>query len=444
MTRRLLIFSSLFISLFLAGTQAHANPTAATLCENGMAGIFPCHNVHLLAHLSLSQMGGTEGVKGSEHWGWTDPETGNQYVIFGMSDQAAFVDITDPLNPIYLGSLPGHDLPSNYRDMKVYGNYAYITADAPALNHGIQIFDLTQLRNVSNPPITFTETNHYAELGNAHTLWVNHDTGYMYALRSNTCSAGIHIISLADPANPTFAGCAATDDAPMSDTECVLYHGPDTDYTGRELCFTGSDDDMGIDDVTDKANPQIVARFGYPGIHRAHQGSLTPDHHYWVMSDMHDEMHMGHNTRTYFFDLTDLDAPLYLGYYEHNSTAMDHDLYIIGNLLYEANWQAGLRIFDLSGLPSLELTELGYFDVVPDGDSVAMTGAWTNYPWWRDGVVTLSDNEAGLYVVQYNPDTPTSVGLSQITGTASSLPLLLALLLLLLATAFHVYHPSKG
>ena len=66
------------------------------------------------------------------------------------------------------------------------------------------------------------------------------------------------MINVQDPLNPTFAGCFEVDDDPLSDAECVIYNGPDTDYTGHEICFTGSDDNVSIGDVTDKANPYLI------------------------------------------------------------------------------------------------------------------------------------------------------------------------------------------
>lgn len=298
-------------------------------------------------------------------------------------------------------------------------DYAFITADIPT-NSGIQVFDLTRLRDVANPPVDFTADAFYDGFGPGHNLWINEETGYLYAFRTNTCDAAIHVVDVQDALNPTFAGCVATDDAPLSDSECIIYDGPDADYTGREICFTGSDDDMGIDDVTDKQNPIIVARFGYPSIQRAHQGALTPDRKYWLLSDTMDEQNLGINTRTYAFDVADLDNPLYLGYYEHSTTARDHNVYIIDNLAYETNWAAGLRILDISPLPGVDFTEVGYFDVMPDTDSIAVTGSWSNYPWW-DEFISVSDTESGLFLLQYVPDEPTSVSLSQFSGERAKL-----------------------
>lgn len=415
---RFALFCLLAASLVWAARHAQAETTSIA-CEEGYAGIYPCHNVNLLGQLTLAEMGVTDPtVKGNDHWGWPDPDTGKLYVIFGLSDRTAFIDVSDPGNPILLGTLMGSDGPSQWRDIKVYQNYAFITADIPT-NSGIQVFDLTRLRDVANPPVDFTADAFYDGFGPGHNLWINEETGYLYAFRTNTCDAAIHVVNVQDALNPTFAGCVATDDAPLSDSECIIYDGPDAAYTGREICFTGSDNDMGIDDVSDKQNPIIIARFGYPGIQRAHQGSLTPDRRYWLMSDTMDEQNLGINTRTYAFDVTDLDAPLYLGYYEHTTTARDHNVYIIDNLAYETNWAAGLRILDISALPGVDFTEVGYFDVMPETDSIAMTGSWSNYPWW-DGFISVSNTESGLFLLQYVPDEPTSVHLSQLAGASGN------------------------
>jgi choice-of-anchor B domain-containing protein len=132
-----------------------------------------------------------------------------------------------------------------------------------------------------------------------------------------------------------------------------------------------------------------------------------------------DENNFGHNTRTYAFDVADLDAPVFLGYYEHATTARDHNVYIVGNYAYETNWRAGLRILDISSLPSTDFTEVAYFDVDPTSDSIAMTGSWSNYPWWTDGTVTVSDTEQGLFILQPQL-APTDVSLIGLDGQVAT------------------------
>ncbi|MDX1415701.1 MAG: choice-of-anchor B family protein [Candidatus Promineifilaceae bacterium] len=375
-----------------------------TTCVDGLAGPYPCHNVDMLAHLSLAELGAGEGVKGNDHWGWTDPDTGRDFVIFGLTNGTVFVEMTDRLNPQVLGTLPAHDGESIWRDIKVYQNFAYITADinidgSPS-THGLQLFDLTQLLTVNNPPFEFAETSHYDQFGPGHNLWINEESGFLYVFRSDTCNAEIHMVNIQNPAVPVFAGCFAVDDAPLSDSECVMYRGPDVDYIGREICFTGSDDNVTIGDVTDKNNPELISDFVYDGIARAHQGALTWDQRYWLLSDTMDEEVSGYNTRTYVIDVLDLDKPKIVGFYEHSTTARDHNVYISEGIAYETNWRAGLRVLNLMSLPHTQFLEVGYFDIVPDNDSIAASGAWSNYPWWDDGVVTVSGTDEGLFILQ--------------------------------------------
>ena len=39
-------------------------------------------------------------------WGWVDPEDGTEYAIIGRTNGTAFIDVSDPLNPIYIANLP--------------------------------------------------------------------------------------------------------------------------------------------------------------------------------------------------------------------------------------------------------------------------------------------------------------------------------------------------
>jgi hypothetical protein len=47
----------------------------------------------------------------------------------------------------------------------------------------------------------------------------------------------------------------------------------------------------------------------------------------------------------------------------------------------------------------LDWRELGYFDTVPNSNSIGHTGALALFVW-PDGVVTISDTESGLFVLQ--------------------------------------------
>src|SRR5262245_4565536 len=107
---------------------------AAAACVNGMADVYPCKNVDLLSNLPLANMGGGNGSGG---WGWTDPSNGKEYAIVGRTNGTAFVDISTPTNPVFLGNLPSATGTSSWRELWVHNNTAYIISDNNGA-HGMQ------------------------------------------------------------------------------------------------------------------------------------------------------------------------------------------------------------------------------------------------------------------------------------------------------------------
>lgn len=381
-------------------------------CEEEEAGGFPCHDVDMLSFLSRSDVGAKRGIQMNDVWGWTDPDTDIEYAIIGRTDGTSFVSLADPYNPVFLGDLPysasGHQ--SLHRDMKVYKNYAYIVADGAGAHH-MQIFDLTGLRNVENAPVTFTETNIYKGIYSSHNLVINEDSGFLYAVGSDSggesCGGALHMIDLSDPVNPTFAGCfneprtGRGGSGATHDAQCVNYHGPDADYVGREICLSSNGTALSVADVTDKSNPVAISVADYPSVAYAHQGWLTEDHRFFYLNDEGDEgSGITDATRTIIFDLTDLDEPVLSGMYLADNNAIDHNLYVKGNLMYQTNYLAGLRILDISDPENP--VEIGSFDTVPYGpnDSSPVLGAWSNYPFFKSGVIVVTSGREGVFFLK--------------------------------------------
>ena len=283
---------------------------AAVPCVGGTAGIYDCNNVDLLSQVPLSAIGGGNG---NDIWGWTDPVTGTEYALTGRTSGTAFVDLSDPENPVYVGNLPTQTTNSSWRDIKTYADHAFIVADS-AGSHGMQVFDLTQLRSVTNPPVTFAATTVYTDFGSAHNIVINEDTAYAYAVGSGTCSNGLHMIDISTPTSPVSAGCHSADGS-IHDAQCVSYIGPDPDHQGAEVCITatGSGDTMDIIDVTNKGATVTLSKNSYSGGAISHQEWFSEDHRFVFHGDEGDETSLGHNTRTYIFDVTDLDNPVLLG-----------------------------------------------------------------------------------------------------------------------------------
>lgn len=384
-------------------TGAPTEAQAATPCVNGFAGPFPCRNVDLMSFLPLDQMGAA-GARGSDIWGWTDPQTGREYALMVVSNGASFVDVTDPTLPRYLGFLPTRTTSSSNRDVRVYRDWAYIAADSVGA-HGMQVFDLKRLRDVSAPR-TFTADHVYTEVNTVHNIDINVETGFAYLVGSNTCDGGLHMVDLrADPVRPRFAGCYSKGGvdgavAYIHDVQCVVYRGPDARFAGRELCFASNVNALTILDVTDKGAVREVARKSYTGNAYCHQGWLTEDHQYFLMDDEGDENRGGHNTRTYLWDVRDLTDPKNFANHDHGTRAIDHDQYVHQGYVYQGNYRAGLRILSVARVAQGELEEVGYFDVVPADDEPFFSGAWGAYPFFRSGNVLVPGMEQGLFVLR--------------------------------------------
>ena len=383
-------------------------------CEEGSAGGFTCSEVDLVAFVPVHDLGGERGMIANDLWGWTDPETGREYAIMGRADATTFVDLTDPGNPVYLGELPLTEgaMPNMWRDIKVYGNHAFVVADN-AGPHGVQVFDLTRLRDVTGPPVTFEATAHYDGINSAHNIVINEETGFAYVVGASgggeTCGGGLHMIDVRDPANPVFAGCfaeAGTGNAGTGyshDAQCVLYHGPDEEYAGREICFGANETALSISDVTDKEAPVSLATDSYPNTGYLHQGWISDDHSYFYMNDETDEL--GGNvsrTRTLVWDIQKLGDPVLVKEHFGTTGSSDHNLYVLGDFMYQANYLSGLRILDISDPESPE--EVGFFDTVPFGeDKPGFAGAWSVYPYFKSGIIIVSSIKEGLFVLKKRP-----------------------------------------
>jgi choice-of-anchor B domain-containing protein len=386
-------------------------------CQSDKADQFPCENVDIRSFLSVSAIGGGRGAETNDVWGWTDPQSNREYAIVGRSDGTSFIDVTDPNRPIYLGSLP--KTPGSrgnaWRDIKVYKDHAYVVADG-ALNHGVQVFDLTRLRNVQSAPATFEPDHLYTDLASAHNIVINEESGFAYAVGSNsggqTCGGALHMIDIREPKNPRFAGCFADPRTGQAgtgyshDAQCVNYQGPDVEHQGKEICIGSNETALSIADVTDKANPKAISVADYPNVGYAHQGWITPDFRYFYMDDEGDESasvqanQPMRGTRTLIWDIQDLDDPIMVKEHFGETFTIDHNLYIKDDLMYQSNYVSGLRILDISD--RLNPREVGFIDTVPWSEEVEFDGSWSNYPFFPSGTIVVSSGKEGVFFVRFN------------------------------------------
>ncbi|TWT39990.1 hypothetical protein RAS1_43810 [Phycisphaerae bacterium RAS1] len=360
---------------------------------------FPSQNVELLAWLPLGWF--NSGANSANScWGYVSPG-GHEYAIIGLSSGTGFVRVTDPNNPVLVAHIAGPN--SLWRDMKVYQNYCYSISEGGS---GIQVMSMA---NIDSGVVTLVNTVTTGGTAATHTLALNETSGFLY--RAGGGSNGIRIYSLANPASPTFV--TQWTDRYTHEAQVVTYtSGPFAGHEIAFLCggFNGGYDQTGltildlteaIDGDADLTITQIGQAY-YPDGEFSHQAWLTPDRHYMYLDDELDEGTAATpSTRTIIIDVSDLTNPTYVGAFTTPNTAIGHNLYTRDNLIFEANYRSGLRVFDASN--QLAPVEVGFFDTWPSDDLPNFNGLWNNYPYLPSGIILGSDIEKGMFIWRYGP-----------------------------------------
>eukprot|EP00036_Acanthoecidae_sp_10tr_P010611 CAMPEP_0182925300 /NCGR_PEP_ID=MMETSP0105_2-20130417/9163_1 /TAXON_ID=81532 ORGANISM="Acanthoeca-like sp., Strain 10tr" /NCGR_SAMPLE_ID=MMETSP0105_2 /ASSEMBLY_ACC=CAM_ASM_000205 /LENGTH=467 /DNA_ID=CAMNT_0025063143 /DNA_START=25 /DNA_END=1428 /DNA_ORIENTATION=+ len=372
-------------------------------CVDGKAGEYDCNKVDLLSLTPISELGSTYDA--SDSWGWTDPDSGDEIAIIGMMDGTAFVQVTDPVKPIVLGFLPQTGRSTViWADMKVYADHVFIVRESS--NHGMQVLDLTKLREFYGTPSEHVrQLEHdafYDEVTSTHNIVINEETGFAYLVGSKTCRGGLHVVDIHEPLRPKYSGCF-DEDGYTHDAQCVIYTGPDSRYTGKEVCFNYNEDTLTIVDVSDKSDMRMIARQPYDNAYYTHQGWLNEDMTALMLNDELDEQRgPTKNTRTLLWNVEKLDKPTLAGSHYAEVESVDHNLYIKGEHGYLANYCSGLRILTTKEMVEGKAPEEAFFDVAPYCSTTSFKGAWSNYPYFKSGNVVVSSIELGLFMLKPN------------------------------------------
>ena len=178
----------------------------------------------------------------------------------------------------------------------------------------------------------------------------------------------------------------------------VTYDGPDTSHTGKEILVGSNESKVVVLDVTNPTSITKISEVTYSNTDYTHQGWFNSDKNYFLVGDEGDEQVLGNKTRTIVFNFTDLDAPTYHSQFLNTTDAIDHNLYVKGDLMYQANYSSGLRILNIADINNI--TEVGYFDTNPDSEGVNFNGAWSVYPYFPSGNIVISDTVRGFFVVR--------------------------------------------
>ncbi len=340
----------------------------------------PPSRVSLQANLDLTALGG--GSFGNDCWGYVSP-SGREYALMGVNDKLVVVEITTPKAPAIVGSI-SHA--SGSSDIKVYLDHAYVVNGSGG---GLDVVDLS---DVDSGVVTLVRRFIAGGLSSSHNVAIDTDSGFLYLCGSNLNGGRLVAYDLSIPGSPVFAGQVASGvGANVHDAEIVTFTSGDN--TGKQIAFCANGG-TGLDiyDVTDKCNMIRLSRTTYPNLAFAHQCWLGDDGQILYLNDEVDGIN-----ETVVFDVSDLANPVHVSSYNSGVTAADHNLYVKGDFIFEAEYHAGLRIFCADD--PINPVQVGWFDTYPANDTGGFQGAWSVYPFFPSGTVIISDTMQGLFVV---------------------------------------------
>ena len=167
----------------------------------------------------------------SNLWGYTD-ELGNEYALMGVCGTDAqnpgglsVVSLADPTNPQEIFFFPGPA--SIWREIKVWGDYAYVTTEAA--DGELTIVDLSPLPQSTNLPAIVWDAPGWTT---SHSLFID-ENGRLFIHGANRGNGGVIMYDLTqDPMNPVEVGEFDTwychDSFARGDTlyACLLYTSP--------------------------------------------------------------------------------------------------------------------------------------------------------------------------------------------------------------------------
>ncbi|RYM34723.1 choice-of-anchor B family protein [Brumimicrobium glaciale] len=328
------------------------------------------YNLDSLSHIDYNVLHSSEL---NDIWGYTD-ELGNEYALVGAEKGVSVVDITDPQNPVEVYWHVG--MSSIWRDIKTFGDYAYVTTEA---DDGLLIIDLSPLPG--NPIINtanYYNTSDY--WSSAHNLYID-ENGYGYIFGSNRGNGGAIILDLfTNPMQPIEVGIY---------DNWYIHDG----YVVNDMLYAAHINDgfFTIVDVSDKANPIILG------------SQVTPSsfaHNIWPTDDQNFVFTTDELTRSFIgaYDVSDPSNIIEVDRTQSSpgSGVVPHNVHVKGDFLFTSYYADGIIVHDISD-PS-NMIEVARYDTYP-GSANYTIGNWGAFPYFASGTILATDIENGLFIL---------------------------------------------
>ena len=349
-------------------------------------------NVQQFAHIPKS--GFMVPSELNDIWGWVD-SAGNEYAIVGMNDGTSIIDLSDPISPQEVLFVPGMN--SIWRDIKTYGNYAYVTTEAM---NGLLIIDLSNLPDSANTNTYLYTGPSNAQWQKAHNIYID-DRGYAYIFGANRGSGGAIILDLnQDPTQPV----------EIADINNWYVH--DGMVKGDTLFLANGNNSLfSVWDVSNPSTPVLLSQNPTVGYY-SHNIWSSDDGNYIYTTE---EDNGGHLSEFNITDLNNIDLTDKIQA-EPGNNIMPHNAFYINDYIVNSYYTTGIQIFDVKSKGNI--VNVGHFDTSPNFSGPGSNGCWGVYPYLPSGIIIASDIENGFFVL--DPDYKRAAYLEGIITDASS------------------------
>lgn len=336
---------------------------------------FPQVNTSFLGQLDVPDNHSTQL---NDVWGYVD-EDGNEYALVGARHGTSIVDVSDPANPVEIFWEQG--MHSVWRDIKTFGDYAYVTTEA---ENGLLIIDLGPLPQSTVLPTYYYNGPAGDEWSSAHNLYVDESTGYGYIFGANRDNGGMIILNLnPNPTQPLEAG----------KFESWYCH---DGFVRNDTAFLAhiSDGIISMVDVTDPANPVLLGTSTTP-TNLSHNIWSTDDNNYAYTTD---EVQGGYLTG---YDVSNPANITEIDKTKKNpeDNLIPHNTHVLGDFLVTSYYTAGVIVHDITQRNNI--LEVGSYDTSPLSSST-YNGCWGVYPYLPSGNILATDMQEGLFILGVN------------------------------------------
>ena len=319
------------------------------------------------------------GQKLNDIWGYVD-ESGNEYALVGLTIGFSVVALDQGDTPVEVARIPGP--PSTWRDVKTFGNHAFITHDNTFdfESQGLLVVDLSDIENGNAPYYSFNDDSLFTR---AHNIYID-ENGIAYLTGADYMQGGAYMIDVTNPDSLFRVG--VFDEAYLHD--CVTRG--DTMWGGA--IYQGA---LMAVDVSDKANPTVIGLEYTPSLF-THNCWISDDGNYVYTTDERSDAYIAS------YDVSDIGNIKYLdkiqSFYSKNT--IPHNTHFINEYLVTSYYRDGVQITDVKHPDNM--IDVGHYDTSPQFEGDGFQGAWGAYPYLPSGRIIVSDMQNGLFVFKPN------------------------------------------